>query len=215
MPSPLNGFTLPAASPTTRKLGPALGPTDPPIGMRPLRRLLRRLARVDLPTVGNLMCVGIQQVSGVDALEVAERAEQTDADVDGAVAHREDPAVARASGCRCDPSRRARIRSTARRGAASPNRCGWRCRRATRVCGTCRARDRSGCWRRRRRPRTSRGSRALLRRRRPPLRRARSHASTIGCMASCPISSVAPAACALSATIWSSSRRRTTYPCCG
>ena len=36
MPSPLNGFTLPAASPTTRYVGPAFGPTLPPIGMRPL-----------------------------------------------------------------------------------------------------------------------------------------------------------------------------------
>ena len=36
MPSPLNGFTVPAASPTTSHVGPALGPTDPPIGSRPL-----------------------------------------------------------------------------------------------------------------------------------------------------------------------------------
>jgi hypothetical protein len=34
-------------------------------------------------------------MGGVDALEVAERREQADADVDGAVADREDPAVAR------------------------------------------------------------------------------------------------------------------------
>ena len=36
MPSPLNGLTLPAASPMTRYVGPAFGPTEPPIGMRPL-----------------------------------------------------------------------------------------------------------------------------------------------------------------------------------
>src|SRR4051794_32522031 len=36
MPSPLNGFTVPAASPTTSQVGPALGPTEPPIGSRPL-----------------------------------------------------------------------------------------------------------------------------------------------------------------------------------
>ena len=36
MPSPLNGLTLPAASPITRWVGPAFGPTDPPIGIRPL-----------------------------------------------------------------------------------------------------------------------------------------------------------------------------------
>jgi hypothetical protein len=39
------------------------------------------------------MCVGVEQVRGVDALEIAERAEQADADVDGAVADGEDPAV--------------------------------------------------------------------------------------------------------------------------
>jgi hypothetical protein len=36
MPSPLKGLTVPAASPTTSHVGPALGPTDPPIGSRPL-----------------------------------------------------------------------------------------------------------------------------------------------------------------------------------
>ena len=36
MPSPLNGLTVPAASPTTSHVGPAFGPTDPPIGRRPL-----------------------------------------------------------------------------------------------------------------------------------------------------------------------------------
>ncbi len=35
MPSPLKGLTEPAASPTTRKVGPALGPTEPAMGRRP------------------------------------------------------------------------------------------------------------------------------------------------------------------------------------
>src|SRR5262245_8910425 len=35
MPSPLNGLTEPAASPTTRNVGPTRGVTDPPVGRRP------------------------------------------------------------------------------------------------------------------------------------------------------------------------------------
>ena len=35
MPSPLNGFTKPAASPVTTKVGPTRGRTDPPVGRRP------------------------------------------------------------------------------------------------------------------------------------------------------------------------------------
>src|SRR6185503_9011394 len=35
MPSPLNGFTLPAASPATTKLGPTAGCTDVPVGSLP------------------------------------------------------------------------------------------------------------------------------------------------------------------------------------
>ena len=35
MPSPLNGLTDPAASPTTSQPGPALGPTEPAMGSRP------------------------------------------------------------------------------------------------------------------------------------------------------------------------------------
>ena len=35
MPSPLNGFTEPAASPTTSHVGPMLGVTDPPVGSFP------------------------------------------------------------------------------------------------------------------------------------------------------------------------------------
>src|SRR6266581_3475097 len=35
MPSPLKGLTEPAASPTTRYVGPTRGVTDPPVGRRP------------------------------------------------------------------------------------------------------------------------------------------------------------------------------------
>src|ERR1700712_4747567 len=35
MPSPLNGLIDPPASPTTRYVGPAWGPTEPPVGSRP------------------------------------------------------------------------------------------------------------------------------------------------------------------------------------
>ena len=35
MPSPLNGFTNPAASPATTNVGPTRGVTDPPVGRRP------------------------------------------------------------------------------------------------------------------------------------------------------------------------------------
>ena len=94
MPSPLNGLTAPAASPTTRKVGPALGPTLPPIGMRPLVGRHSGSVGVDLPAFGDLAGVGVEQVGGVDALEVAERRQQADADVHGAVADREDPPVA-------------------------------------------------------------------------------------------------------------------------
>src|SRR5262245_48576618 len=35
MPSPLNGFTDPAASPTTSHVGPTFGEADPPVGSIP------------------------------------------------------------------------------------------------------------------------------------------------------------------------------------
>ena len=58
------------------------------------RGLALGLRGVDLPTFGHLVGVGIEEVGGVHGLEVAERAEQAHADVHGAVADREDPAVA-------------------------------------------------------------------------------------------------------------------------
>ena len=94
MPSPLNGLTLPAASPMTRWVGPGLGADRPAHRDPPADRPARRVRRVDLPAVGDLVGVGVEQVGGVDALEVAERRQQPDADVHGAVADREDPAVA-------------------------------------------------------------------------------------------------------------------------
>ena len=95
MPAPVNGLATPAASPTTRNVGPAVGCTDPPIGTRPTRTTPGRCGRVDLPSLGEFGDVSVEQMRDVGALEVAGRAEQTDTDVDGAVADRGDPAVAR------------------------------------------------------------------------------------------------------------------------
>ena len=95
MPSPLNGLTVPAASPTTRWVGPTLGPTEPPMGSRPLVGRPSRRVGVELPVAGRRGHVLAQEVGGVHALEVAERRQQPDADVHRAVADREDPAVAR------------------------------------------------------------------------------------------------------------------------
>ena len=62
--------------------------------MRPLVALHSGSIGLDLPTIGDLMCIRVEQMRGVDALELAERRQQPDTDVDGAVADREDPAVA-------------------------------------------------------------------------------------------------------------------------
>ena len=94
MPSPLNGLTLPAASPIDEVGRPGLGADRPAHRDPPADRPARRVRRVDLPAVGDLVGVGVEEVRGVDALEVAERRQQPDADVHGAVADREDPAVA-------------------------------------------------------------------------------------------------------------------------
>ena len=48
----------------------------------------------DLPAIGDLVRVRVEQVRGVDALELAKRRQQADTDVDRAVTDREDPAVA-------------------------------------------------------------------------------------------------------------------------
>ena len=132
------------------------------------------LVGVDLPTIGDLMGIGVEQMSGVDALELAERRQQSDADVDRAVADREDPSVAghRVAVAILHVERRLDPRLGVTR--RSPSRCGWPCRTATPACGTCRASDRSDCWPRRRRRRIGRGSRWARRRAVARRRRARS-----------------------------------------
>ena len=181
MPSPLNGLTDPAASPTTRYVGPCFGPTEPPMGMPPADRTGGRAAAASISqrsaTGGR---VAVEQVGGVDALEVAERREQPDADVDRAVAHREDPAVAgervAVAVLHVERGLDPRLVVAGRLPVAS----GWRCRRATPWSGTCRAPGRSGCWRRRppRRsgPQSSSGDGGVggLRPRRPARSRGRS-----------------------------------------
>ena len=71
-----------------------LGPDRAAHGDAAADRARRGVGGVDLPAVGDHVRVAVEQVGGVDALEVAERGQQPDADVDRAVAHREDPAVA-------------------------------------------------------------------------------------------------------------------------
>ena len=74
--------------------GTRLGPDRAAHRDAPAGRAALRAVGVDLPALGDLAGVGVEQVGGVDALEVAERRQQADADVHGAVADGEDPAVA-------------------------------------------------------------------------------------------------------------------------
>ena len=83
-------------------------------------------------------------------LEVAERRQQADADVDRAVAHREDPAVARQRVAVAVADVEARSRSTARRAAGSRSSRGWPCPAGSSGCGPCPAHDRIVSWPRRR-----------------------------------------------------------------
>ena len=112
-------------------------------------------------------------------LEVAERRQQADADVDGAVAHREDPAVAgqRVAVAVADVERALDPRVGVQR--ALVVRRGWPCPAGRSGCGPCRAPGRTGSWSRRRSRRSGRGSRAcrplvlvLHHARRSPARRA-------------------------------------------
>jgi hypothetical protein len=83
---------------------------------------------VDLPPLGDLVCVGVEEMSGVDALELAERRQQSHSDVDGAVADREDPPIARhrVAVAILDVERRLDPRFGVAR--CSPSTCGSRCR---------------------------------------------------------------------------------------
>ena len=95
MPSPLNGLIEPAASPTTSHVGPTFGSIEPPIGSRPPVGIADAARRGQISQYsGRGARELVHEVGRVDALEVAERRQQADADVDRAVADREDPAVA-------------------------------------------------------------------------------------------------------------------------
>ena len=94
MPSPLNGFTEPAASPTTSQVGPTFGFTEPPVGSLPpvggphevSGEMPHRAGAVSTNASINVLVLTSFQPENVDS--------RPDADVHGAVAHREDPAVA-------------------------------------------------------------------------------------------------------------------------
>ena len=157
MPSPLNGFTVPAASPTTSHVGPRLGPDRAAHRQPPAGRLAAALVRAQLPVGRRGGHVLVEQVGGVDALEVAERGQQARRRRSPCRRRPGRSSRSRAAGCRRGPSRRGPTRSTARRAAGSPSSPGWRCRRATPGCGRCRGPGRSGCWRRRPPPRSGPG----------------------------------------------------------
>ena len=169
------------------------------------------LVGLELPVVGRGGDVLAEQVGGVDALEVAERGQQPDADVHRPVAHREDPPVARHGVAVAVLHVEAALDPRLGGERAAPVAPDGRARRATPGGATCPAPARSGSWRRRPRPRTGPGP--PPRRGRPCAgrpRRARSPARSSAASASVPSHRVTPALTALSTTSWSSSRRRTT-----
>ena len=159
MPSPLNGLMDPAASPTTAHVGPTFGLDR--AGHRDAGR--RSGAQVGFSgSISQYSGSGgrplLHEVRGVDALEVAERRQQADADVDRPVADREDPAVA---------GQRVAVAVAHVEGALDPRLGVQRAlevvadRHALRVAsgsGPCPAPGRTGSWRRRRSRRSGRGS---------------------------------------------------------
>ena len=116
MPSPLNGLTTPAASPTTRNVGPVFGPTEPR-HRDPEPRRRRVLAGVDLPAVGDPVGERVEQMGVLTPLKSRGR-QQADADVDGAVADRDHPAVP-GDRLAVGIGRRGPTRSTGRRAATA------------------------------------------------------------------------------------------------
>ena len=212
MPSPLNGLIEPAASPIDdpgrarlrvdragHRQAAAGGLAEHRVGVdAPVRRRGGRPLR--------------HQVRGVDVAPVAEGRQQADADVDGPVAAREDPAVARAWRRRCGRARRGPTRSTGRRAAGSRSSRGWPCPAGAACRAGCRAPGRTGRATRRRRRRSGRGSRAPRRcalslttaPREQPV--AQDRPQRLGALQQ----RGARAAAACSATIVSRSRRRTT-----
>ena len=95
MPSPLNGFTEPAASPTTSQVGPTLGADDPPVGSIPPVGAPHDVSGEMSQRGGRGGDERVHQGAGVDLLPPGERRQQADTDVHRAVAHGEHPAVAR------------------------------------------------------------------------------------------------------------------------
>ena len=150
MPAPMNGLALPAASPMTSHVGPG-GRTDRATQRDPAAgRSAERRAGLDLPALGDVGRELLEQVCGVDRLEVLGGRHDARADVDSSVAEREHPPVAgdRRAVAVGEIDRRAR--SSVCRGTGTRSSCGSPWRRATCVRATCRGRARSGCWPRRR-----------------------------------------------------------------
>ena len=110
MPSPLNGLIEPAASPTTSHVGPDLRvrPTRA-IGRRPAGGRRRAATRDRWPSApAAVLAHSRMRWRRVDALAVAERRQQADADVDGARRPPGRSSRSRATSCRCGRARRGR-----------------------------------------------------------------------------------------------------------
>ena len=94
MPSPLNGFTDPSASPAVSQLGPTLGFTENPVGSLPPVGAPHSESAEMPQRVGRGVAERLHEVRGVHVLPTREGGEQPDADVHRPVADREDPSVA-------------------------------------------------------------------------------------------------------------------------
>ena len=95
MPSPLNGFTAPAASPTSSMPGTACGTRLRLIGSGPDSTRPSAVSSSIPHSGGQHRRERVEQPLGRDVLEVLEGVEQPGAEVDPAAGHREQPAVAR------------------------------------------------------------------------------------------------------------------------
>ena len=92
-PSPLNGLAAPAASPTTRNVGPIFGPTEPPNGTRKRVGALSCSPGSSCQRSAMRWANESSSLSRVDSTHVAVGRQDTDADVDRAVTQRDHPAV--------------------------------------------------------------------------------------------------------------------------
>ena len=214
MPSPLNGLIDAGgvADDEPGRARPWARPSRPSAAGRSVGR-----AAADSGEIPQYVGRGgrelVHEVGGVDGLEVAERRQQADADVDRAVADREDPAVAGQRVAVAVASRRGRdsIHGVVVQRALAVAADGHALR-PRRGCGTCPAPGRSGSWRRRRSRRSGPGSprcgpsslsSTIAPRTKPAVDDGRDRLGALRAAS-------APAFTACSATISSRSRRRTT-----